>query len=139
MAGPRSKSTAGRVQNDFVVCVHGAEAPTHEEWDELLALFRTVPDIGRVRVLVLTMGGAPNAVQRAKLNKVLANAKPPIALLTSSVVARTVGVAISWFHPRLRMFDPKELERAFDHLDASQADRQMMTRLLEELRRELRV
>jgi hypothetical protein len=139
MPEARRRTATWRALGNFLVFVHGTEAPSETEWDELLALFRAVPDITRVRVLVFTLGGAPDARQRARLNQILAETKPPIAVLTPSALARAAGTAISWFNPRLRVFDPDDIERALDHLDAVRADRQALVRAVAELRREMHI
>lgn len=139
MPEARRRTAGWRSLGNFLVFVHGKEAPSDVEWDELLALFRAVPDITRARVLVFTLGGAPDARQRAKLHQLLGETKPPIAVLTPSALARAAGTAISWFNPRLRVFDPDDVERALDHLDAVRADRQALIHAMGDLRREMHV
>jgi hypothetical protein len=120
------------------VFVHSHESPDDDEWNRLLDVFRQLPDLKRIRVLVFTYGGAPNARQRALLNEVLQNARPPVAVITPSAFARAAGTAISWFIPSIRTFAPEEVDRALDHLDASEADRRRLSEALVELRREVR-
>jgi len=118
-----------------LVFVHATEPPTDSEWEALLDLFRlAAQEGGRLRTLVYTEGGAPNARQRAHLNEVLAGLKPRVAILTPSAAARAVGVAISWFNPDLRVFAGDELSRALDHLDVNQGERRILTQALTELR-----
>ena len=101
----------------------------------LLGLFRVAAEHGGdLRVLVHSEGGAPNARQRAVLNEVLAGIKPRVAVLTPSATARAVGVALSWFNPDFRVFASDELGGAFDHLDANQGERRILTQALTELR-----
>ena len=130
----RTRNASGRWLGEFLVFVHASEAPSDAEWEELLSLFRAASEEGRLRVLVYTEGGAPNARQRALLNEILAGLKPRVAVLTTSAAARAVGVAISWFNPDLRVFAGDELGRGLDHLDVNQGERRILTQALKELR-----
>ena len=121
-----------------MVFVHGDIAPSVEEWDACTAAFHAHPDLQRVCILVYTEGAAPNAKQRAQLNEALQNAKPRIAILTPSSFARAAATALSWFNPRMRVFEPAAIESAFDHLDANADERFQLRVLLRELQYELR-
>src|SRR5687767_3375736 len=103
---PRGKRGMQTIRSDtmvvgfvgrYVVFVHGKAAPGDDEWEQSLSFYREAPDARQVRALVYTEGGAPNAAQRAKLNAVLGGRKLPIAVLTTSSIARAAGTAISWF------------------------------------------
>lgn len=120
--------------DDYWVVAHTTEAPTDIEWHELLATLRRVKEARRARVFIYTDGGAPNARQRALLNQALDGARPPIAVVTASAVARAASTAISWFTPTIRIFAPHESERALDHLDASALDRARIKETLAELK-----
>ncbi len=137
MVGSKSKNMVARALGGFILCVHTAEAPSDAEWDRILALFRAAPDLRQTRVLVYTPGGAPDARQRSKLSAIVGAAKPRIAVLTPSAMARAAGTAISWFIPSIKMYEPDALDRALDHLDATRAERDVLTRALADLRREL--
>jgi hypothetical protein len=139
MPDTRSKTMTWKVVGHILVFVHGPDSPSDGEWDEAMVLFRAVPDVARIRVLVFTGGGAPDARQRAKLHTALGKTKATIAVLTPSALARAAGTAIAWFNPGLRVFDPDDIERAFDHLDAARAERPVLSRTLAELRREMHV
>jgi hypothetical protein len=121
----------------LVLCLHAEQSPADEDWNHILDLFRAVPDLDQGKVLVLTLGGAPDARQRARLNTVVGDKKPRIAVLTPSALARAAGTAISWFIPTLKMFDVQHLERALDHLDVNRLDRETLSRGLAEGRRDL--
>jgi hypothetical protein len=98
---------------------------------------KLVPDLRRCRVLVLTAGGAPNARQRRVLNAILKDSMPPVAIVSSSMVARAVVTAMGWFNPRMRAFADDDMPGAFDHLDATDVDRAHLTQAVKELRGEL--
>jgi hypothetical protein len=138
VAGQRARRmTCKSLGGGLIVCVHTADAPADDEWNQILGLFRAVPDLQKGRVLVSTLGGAPDARQRARLNAVVGDAKPRIAVLTPSALARAAGTAISWFIPTLRMFELDALQPALDHLDVSRVDREALTRGLDEAKKEL--
>ena len=139
MPDTRSKTMTSKVVGHILVFVHASESPSDPEWDEALVLLRAVPDVARIRVLVFSSGGAPDARQRARLRTALGKTKATIAVLTPSALARAAATAIAWFIPGLRVFDPDDIERAFDHLDAARAERPALTRTLAELRRDMHV
>jgi hypothetical protein len=125
---------AAKAVGNFCVFVHTDAAPTDEQWDQVLDFYRGAADPSTFRTLVFTEGAAPNAAQRARLKTATRGAKIPIAVLTSSAVARAAGIAIGWFNPLFRAFGPEELERALDHLDAQGLDRELLKLTLEELK-----
>lgn len=132
----RTSSLATEVVGDHVVVVHAVDAPTDEEWRQTVVLQTSLPP-DRVRVLVWSDGGAPNAKQRAVLNAALRGGQPLTAVLTPSQVAQAVGIAISWFNPRLQIFAPTEVELALDYLNILGSDRWVLKDTLARLRREL--
>lgn len=132
----RSKSLCARKLGNVVVFVHGSVAPSDPEWESVLDYYRQVPDSSRLRALVYTDGGAPDAKQRARLVE-LSHTKARIAVLTASAFARAAGIAVSWFNPHLRLFKPSEVERALDHLEVTPEERVELRRILAELKREL--
>ncbi|MEO8184430.1 MAG: hypothetical protein ABI895_36945 [Deltaproteobacteria bacterium] len=132
----RSKSLCARKLGNVVVFVHGSRAPTDSEWESVLDYYRQAPDASRLRALVYTEGGAPDAKQRARLVE-LGHAQARIAVLTTSALARAAGIAVSWFIPHLRLFKPSEVERALDHLETTTTERVELRQTLAELRREI--
>ena len=125
---------AAKVVGNYCLFVHTDAPPTDEEWSLVLEFYRGVADLGALRTLVFTEGAAPNAAQRARLKTATHGAKIPIAVLTSSTIARGAGIAIGWFNPLFRVFAPDEIERAMDHLDAANGDRELLKRTLGELK-----
>jgi hypothetical protein len=132
-----AKTAACRQLGDYMVFVHSEQPPSNAEWSSLMDAFRNATNLRRIRVLVFTYGGAPNARQRAELNDVLRDVRPPVAVVTPSTLARAVCTAIGWFQPRLRAFAPEELPNAFDYLDTNEGDRKVLSRMLREMRLEL--
>jgi hypothetical protein len=126
-----------RVSGRFIVFVHGIENPSDEDWNGAMRLLGGLLEHPNPGCLVFTLGAAPNAAQRARLKQVTGDRTLRIALLTPSSTARTVGVAIRWFNPEFRAFEPNALDAALDHLGASADERRRVRQLLGELKGEL--
>ena len=126
-----------RPSGNFIVFVHGSLAPSADEWQKLIGLFRTHPNLSLLRTLVFTEGGAPNAAQRADLAAVIGSVKMPVSVITDSIIARGAGTALSWLNPALRLFAPKDFDDALDHLGATGHERRTLRTIVDELRREL--
>jgi hypothetical protein len=113
-------NTACQRVRSAILLVHGAEAPTAEEWKTYLALVEDSRTVA-TQVLVHTEGGGPNASQREAVQNLYSTYKPvspPVAVLSNSVIARGIVTAISWRYGRekIRAFSPSELEAALDWL-----------------------
>jgi hypothetical protein len=134
----RTASLASRRWRNYLVYVHGCASPTDEEWTRVLAHYGEAVAL-HPRILILTMGGAPNAAQRARLSEAHGKSRPPMAVLTRSVVSRAAGTAYSWFNPRLKMFAPDQLDDALVHLGATDEEAVELRALVGELGVELGV
>jgi hypothetical protein len=77
--------------------------------------------VDRLRSMVITDGGAPNAAQRAQTARDLHEGLPSkVAVLTlamSNPVKRGVATALSWANPSIRLYQPKQLREALLYLD----------------------
>jgi hypothetical protein len=98
--------------------VHGHDEPTDDEWQQLMAAWRSHPEV--TSQLVLTLGGGPNVVQRRESVELL-NARPggspATAVLTDSIAVRGIVTALGWFATnRLAAFSFEGVEAAFDFL-----------------------
>jgi hypothetical protein len=87
----------------LVVTVHSSEVPDDGDWDEYIGQVDAVLPLESQRILVISAGGGPNALQRAKMTDVLDGAKVPVAIMTNSWLMRGAGIAVSWFNPSLRI------------------------------------
>ncbi|HTJ83518.1 MAG TPA: hypothetical protein VL400_17480 [Polyangiaceae bacterium] len=105
-----------------VVFVHDTTSPTDDEWELVLDHFRAMENLAEARALVYTEGAAPTVVQRGKLNDLVGSRNPRIAVLTPSKIARAAGAALRWFNPRLRVFNPTDLDGALGHLEVTQTE-----------------
>ena len=104
------------------LALHGRSFPTDEEWAEFIALVRRVFDeVGwsteKVVGIAVTDGGAPTARHRLQLREMFAGHEAArAALLTTSRLARGIGIAVSLFLPRVRIFAPRDVGAAARHL-----------------------
>ena len=128
------QSFAARFEDKFAVFVHADRPPTDAEWSRVIAEYKRVPDLRAFRVLVYTTGGAPTASQRAELVGALP-AKPRLAILTESVIARIAAKAVSLFVSELRVFDAQQLDAALDYLELFGSKRAGARATLESLRK----
>lgn len=106
-----------------LVAVHTKDAPSDAEWNAWLAFIEPLgeevgQDLARLPNLVVTDGGAPSTAQRTAVNMLVAQGKtlPPVAVVTDSLLVRTVLRGISIFNPATKAFAPTELGQALDHL-----------------------
>lgn len=130
----RTASMAVRMIGNDIVFAHTERSPTDAEWNQGLDAFRNAPDPRTMRVFVYTAGGAPNAAQRARLNALLGGVQPPMAVMSTSPMARAAITAISWFNPKMKGFSPDEPDRALDHLGVTGEARTTLKRAMTELR-----
>lgn len=107
----------------LVVTVHSSESPRDEEWHDYIKQADAVLPLESQRILVISAGGAPSALQREEMTNVLGGAKVPVVILTNSLVMRGAGIAVSWFNPSLKVFGPNALIPTFEHLQLNRWER----------------
>jgi hypothetical protein len=126
-----------RLEGRLNVVVHSARSPTNLEWQRYVidVVSRTVPP--DARVVVLSRGGSPDGYQRQALITALGGRPKPVALLTNSVIARTVIAAMRLFNPTMKAFTTSDLKGAGEFLGLTVAERERVAQLLVELESEL--
>ena len=96
------------------------------EWDAALARLITFLreqrlSVADLRTLVLSDGGAPNAIQRARVrNEILKGHSSKSSVITmalSNPLRRGLATALQWMNPDTRFFLPRELSQALAHID----------------------
>jgi hypothetical protein len=125
-----------------LMVAHGREAPTVSEWQQLVAAWRSHPEL--TSQLVLTLGGGPNVVQRRESLELLNSrpgGSPDTAVLTDSIVVRGMVTALSWFATgRLAAFSLDGLDAALSFLRIEdRAQRSELRQRLVALRRTVEV
>jgi hypothetical protein len=128
----------------FTVVVHAKGPPTDEEWDEYLKAHAPYFERGMsMRFLVLTRGGAPTAVQRMKMNDMVAGWQKinpdcvRTAIVSDSQLVRGVVTAISWFRPIARAFSPDHLKQALAFLEVPPKHNAEIEQLIPKLKAKL--
>ena len=115
-------------QDDLAIVVHGGLPPTDVEWDayveflmSVMSPYWSVPGkLRRRRVLVVTDGGSPSALQRKKIQEAFPDSNIPTSVVTASQVARGVVLALSWFGLKIRAFAPQKWSDALVFLEVSE-------------------
>jgi len=124
------------VNERLVIFVNLASAPSDSEWsayvDAVRSRRRKQPG---VRILAITEGGAPTAKQRQAAATVAKDL--PCAVISDSVVARTIVTALSWLGVNVKSFSASGTDRAFDFLELSSAERTSATTAIAAMRLEL--
>ncbi|MGK4002653.1 hypothetical protein WMF31_08520 [Sorangium sp. So ce1036] len=102
----------------LLIAVHGREPPSDDEWE---AYMRTVFDRPATcsKTLVVTAGGGPNAKQRAAINEFVSKNTLTVAICTDALLVRQIGIALSWFNPRVRSFRGNDIAAALRYLDVT--------------------
>lgn len=102
--------------------LHTKNDPPEEEWDRSFDFVMSVrkktgvplPDM---RGFVISDGGAPGGVQRARIARELPIKSSVITIALSHPVKRGIATALSWVNPRFFFTSPSGATRAADHLD----------------------
>ncbi len=118
-----SVKTCGRLQ--VTLWLHTSTDPSAAEWQSALhqiTKMKSGVSVENIRALVITDGGAPNAVQRGELNDLLDGTAKTSAVtnVLSNRLKRGVATAISWINPNFRVFVPDQFGSALQHLDISE-------------------
>jgi hypothetical protein len=108
--------TASDIIDGVFIQVLDKNAPTDSEWNAVLELARSRKSEIRCG-LIVSDGGAPNAIQRKSLTEQLAAlAHIPRAVVTPSSVVRGVVTALSWLGHNMKAFSPSEMQQAVEFL-----------------------
>jgi hypothetical protein len=129
-------------ENDVILFLHTARAPSNEEWDGALSVMRRYAmsgDFRRLRALVVSEGGGPDAGQRSALQHVFKSHNHALkcSVITTSVIGRGVIGAVSMFNPQLKGFSPRSFAEAIAHIDLPQATMPRLIREFSSMEREL--
>jgi hypothetical protein len=130
----RTEFAASLVQCDrsFVLLwLHTAINPPLDEWAVVLPKLSEMRDalqapVERIRQLVISDGGAPNALQRTMVPKEFASA--PLAVITpvaANPIKRGIITALSWTNPAIRLYGPRDFLKALDFLELSEQRRRL--------------
>jgi serine/threonine protein kinase len=127
-----------------LLALHTARAPSDDEWRGWVAMIETIAndnrfDLARTSNLVITDGGAPNTAQRTLVNTLIAQGKtlPAVAVVTSSMIVRSMIRGFSIFNPNIAVFAPVQIAKAAEFLGLTKADVPPLIASCEKLEREM--
>ena len=126
---------------DVIVLVHGAQNPSDAEWDVYCDFVRSTQHGGGKPVsslLVTTLGGSPNAMQRKGILAAAGHKVTPTSVCTDSTVARGVITAISWLSSAPMYALPlRAIEAALNKLGVPEQQHAEIKAVLERLQSQL--
>jgi hypothetical protein len=133
-----AKRMMHRAVGHVLLAVHRAESPTSDEWNAYVDTAKALSQmIAKPAALTVTEGGAPNTVQRAQINDLLAGRTFPAAIVSKSTFVRGIVTALSWFNPATKAFEPGKFTAACEHAGVLGAQRESLERHIDEMRTEL--
>jgi hypothetical protein len=124
------------VIDDLFISAYNTDPPSDEDAGEGLKILQKM-DLSRARMLVVTAGGAPTATQRKKVYDVLNGQEPPAAIVSDSMVVRTIVTAMNWFNRKNRVFSLSELDAALTYLQIPTFQFEMFRREIAKLQAEI--
>jgi hypothetical protein len=107
-------------------------APSNVEWRKFLnALLEARSEFEHLKILIVTDGGGPNAVQRKQLEETLGGRSVRVAVVSDSIKVRFVASMIALFHKEHRSFLKSEFLRACRHLGMTTGEVEMSRQAIE--------
>lgn len=130
------------INDDLHVIVLGTANPTAKDWEEytnaISALERKGVDVTRMRTLVFTDSGGPDAAQRAVLVKILRGRKTKLVMLSDSQAFRMIGIAITWFNDFAKVLSPSRMIEALTFLGIPETRADAILQLARKLETQLK-
>lgn len=120
------KSMVFKIVGNVHIVINGTTEPHDEDWRLYMNAVRSeeqkMTDFAKMRTLVFSGGGGPNAKQRKEINEFLGGRATPVAIVTSSTIMRGIVTALQWFNPLARAFSPDNVVAAMQFLGTSNSD-----------------
>ena len=130
---------ASALHHNYAVVVHSSRAPSDAEWDAYLGkLGDWLP--GLRGGLIVSDGGGPTSSQRRALKKLLVEKtryNASFALISPSMMARGIVLAINLFTPYIRAFRPEDIDQALTFLQVPTEERPSLLAMAKQLREQL--
>lgn len=118
-----------------MVFVQNEHPPSEQEWDEFLTVLAdNRAALPKLRLLVITTGGAPTTEQRKRLAATLAGTPMRVASVSDNMKIRFVTATISLFHRDMRTFGTSEMGEAYDYLGLTASERTHVEAAIHDLR-----
>jgi hypothetical protein len=108
-----------------ILWLHTKIDPPDAEWDRTFSALCELRDAQHVtadliRQLIITDGGAPNAVQRKQGAEFYFGRPSKMCVVTtvlSNPIKRGVATALSWLNPAIRFYEPAQTADAISYLE----------------------
>jgi hypothetical protein len=123
-----------RAIGNVIVLRENVDPPADQDWDgflDLLILNRE--NFDRLKILVVTDGGGPNAAQRKRLENALDGRGVHVAIVTDSAKARFITSIVRFINKRHRGFAMAEIRQAYEHLGMSWQEQKLAEQALREM------
>jgi hypothetical protein len=118
-----------------LVFVENDRPPSDDEWNNFLKILAANrADLPKLRLLVVTSGGAPTAEQRKQLAATLDGAPLLVSSVSDNMKIRFVTATIALFHSHMRTFSTKEFDQAYDHLGLNREERDLVGQAIADMR-----
>ena len=127
---------AWEMEGRLIVAVHTRRNPSESEWSRFINTYLSRPRPPDTRVLVVSYGGAPDAAQRKQLADAL-KVPAPTAIMTASVVLRSLGTAFAFFNRQMKIVGIDEHDAACRYLGLSQEEAMRVRKLRSSLEQRL--
>jgi hypothetical protein len=111
---------------DVAVWLHTVNDPPEADWHQACRVqgeyvLSKHGDLSAYRIFVVSDGAAPNTPQRKEYFKEVLRGYPVktaviTTILRTSAAKRGIATALHWFNPNFRVFEPKDIVLAMDHL-----------------------
>lgn len=120
-----------------VALVHSQRNPKDEEWSRYLADLHRWVSVVR-GVLVVSEGGGPTSGQRRAMHETFRLTNTMMtAVITESLFARGVVLAMNLWNPAIRAFSPVTIERGLDYIKVPTDERPSLLAEVARLRERL--
>lgn len=109
--------------HDLLVILCREAPPTDADWSQYInavsaSAAKLSANLANILTLVLSDGGAPNAMQRTRLTEFheKSSTRAPVSLISDSPLVRGAARAMALFNPKFKVFAPDSFLTALDHL-----------------------
>lgn len=131
------KNVAYKQIGSVVICYYNADAPTPQDHQESIEFFRKL-DFRYVRVLAISEGGSPSAIQRKEFNDALEGHEIPLAVVTDSMFVRGTLTAYSWFNRNVKAFPVTGIDSALRYLKVPETQHEKFFKEVSSLQQQVR-
>src|SRR5262249_40540082 len=92
-----------------------------------------------IRLLVVTAGGTPTPKQRHRVGELAKALRVRTAVVSDSVVARSIVTVFSWLNIEIKPFSTAHLPAALEYLELSDVEREWSFEAVKEMQAQLRI